>query len=120
MGFVSGAAAAPFAQSSKFTARGERYAATNMRTAAAALLSPRIASVSMRQQSLHELPGCLPEDAALVRIALQQRSRERLRLFERDMRRQRYDVGVGERFHHDGPLRGERLVPCSADLVRMI
>src|SRR5919201_602725 len=46
--------------------------------------------------------------------------RELLRLLERDVRRERRHGRVGDRLQHDRSVRGERLVPRAADLVRVI
>ena len=42
---------------------------------------------------------------------------ERLGLLERDVRRQRRDLRIGDRLDHDRPVGGERVVPGGADLA---
>src|SRR3569832_2809946 len=74
----------------------------------------------MRQQLGGELLDGLLDDARLVRVALPQGRGERLRLLERDMRRQRRNVRVGLHLEHDGLARRERLVPRRRDLAGIV
>ncbi len=51
------------------------------------------------------------DDAALIRVAVQQRGCEVLRLFQLDVRRQGWHVGVGLEFDQHGAVGGEGLFP---------
>ena len=46
------------------------------------------------------------------------RGHERLRLFERDVRRKRRDLGIHDRVDHERPVGGEGLLPGGVDAVR--
>src|SRR5579872_3308328 len=79
---------------------------------------PRLAAV--RDQGLdYSLYGLL-DDAGFVGIALEERLREVLRLLERDVRRQRGDVGVGDCFQDDRPVALQGGVPRVPQVLRFV
>src|SRR5438105_14992178 len=63
---------------------------------------------------LHRLLG----DPEAIDIPFEHRRRERLRLVERDVRRQRRHIGIGDRFEDNRSVRTESLVPRRTDLLR--
>ena len=55
-----------------------------------------------------------------ARVAVRQRGRQRLGLLERDVRRQRRHLRVGDRLQHHRPVGGERLLPGAGELLGVV
>jgi hypothetical protein len=69
----------------------------------------------MRQNALHCFLKCLFDHVTEMWIACQHRLHEFFGLIERNLRRQSWDLRIGNRFKNDRPRRTERLF-----LIRLI
>src|SRR4051812_14661053 len=79
-----------------------------------------LASVSVRDVALDHVAHRLAQRAPAVGITLGERLHVRARLLERDVRRQRWHVGIDARLDHDRAVLGERALPAGPYVLGLV